>query len=252
MQQKSALLAIIDQRLAVLDRGARKRAGRTGKPIAPPPLKVLPRYSPAGRAGDRIGNGDRAPCQLHDLIIAKSRSVTYGRSRFLIISLFGWKSLAAKSALDGDNGGHDLLPGAVRAALGHSSGTGGYTQVPSPRPPNDFPGKVAGNATLIFSALGKMPRYTQPVNCEADDKVKVASDDRSHQPLRPPLQQQRRLPRLPVATPPAMTLIHPGDEKVILGDSRFFAKACRVATLPAKNQWHEVTRALTPKHHPLL
>ncbi len=46
-----------------------------------------------------------------------------------------------------DNGGYDLLPGAVRQAI--AQGGSGFTQVPpaGPRPPDDLPAKVAASGT---------------------------------------------------------------------------------------------------------
>ncbi len=170
------LLALIDQRLAVLDRSARKQERQHREDERTAAIKnIAPLLARRTELGIELETVLKRLVELHDQIIADKqiRAVwPFGFPDYFSFRIddFGREILRRLR----DNGGYDLMPGPVRAALGHSSGTGGYTQVPSPSGPNDLPGKLAENAKHILSVLEKAQIHPAGEPDEADDYVKVA------------------------------------------------------------------------------
>ena len=151
-------IAILVEREAALARADRKRARQDREADRAAALKVIaPILDQRTAWATELQEAIKRVVALHKLIDDKTQI----RKAFPFATpdyfSFGLDNLGVEILRSmRDNGGYDLLPGAVRQAI--AQGGSGFTQVPAagPRTPDDLPGKVAANAALIVKSLSTM------------------------------------------------------------------------------------------------
>ncbi len=169
-------VTILDQRLVALARGERQQARKDREADRAAALKaIVPLLDKRVAWATELQEAIRRVVSLHDLINDKTQI----RKAFPFATpdyfSFGLDRLGVEILRSlRDNGGYDLLPGAVRQAI--AQGGSGFTQAPAdgPRPPDDLPGKVAANAELIVKSLSTINIHPPEPADETGTSVRAA------------------------------------------------------------------------------
>jgi hypothetical protein len=162
-------IAILDQRIAVIERDLARAARERREAERAAAIKII-----APELAKRTALAAELEASIKHIValytqIKNDQSL---RSAWPFGSL-NWQpyDLSADSMKSLRNHGYEMIPGNIRALIGHDTHGGeGFTQVPPSGPPGprDLPGKIAAHGESILSSLRKADIHPPEPKAEND------------------------------------------------------------------------------------